>query len=228
MTLLGLIGSLAVAAFVVAVLDGASLPAASPARAGLLVALTAGGAALALFTAYRGLRARTGAGRSTGDEVAELRKSLLTAEAIIKAEPQVLVFWEQGLGVRVMTHTLATIAGLPPQHAELLRFGRWLDLASAQELKRGLDALFADGRRFQERAERPVGTSRQTGALRAAEPSCACVMWPDASATLPASSTNTASSCATPSLAAPCSMLCPCRPGCVAPTAACNGSTRPM
>ena len=47
MTLLGLIGSLAVAAFVVAVLDGASLPAASPARAGLLVALTAGGAALA-------------------------------------------------------------------------------------------------------------------------------------------------------------------------------------
>jgi len=148
MTLLGLIGSLAVAAFVVAVLDGASLPAASPARAGLLVALTAGGAALALFTAYRGLRARTGAGRSTGDEVAELRKSLLTAEAIIKAEPQVLVFWEQGLGVRVMTHTLATIAGLPPQHAELLRFGRWLDLASAQELKRGLDALFADGRPF--------------------------------------------------------------------------------
>ena len=148
MTLLGLIGSLAVAALVVAVLDGASLPAASPARAGLLVALTAGGAALALFTAYRGLRARTGAGRSTGDEVAELRKSLLTAEAIIKAEPQVLVFWEQGLGVHVMTHTLATIAGLPPQHAELLRFGRWLDLASAQELKRGLDALFADGRPF--------------------------------------------------------------------------------
>ncbi|HKD58411.1 MAG TPA: ATP-binding protein [Hyphomicrobiaceae bacterium] len=148
MTQLGLIGSLAVAALVVAVLDGASLPVSSPSRALLLVALTAGAAALALFTVYRGRDARTGTGRNMGEEVAELRKSLLTAEAIIKAEPQVLVFWEQGLGVRVMTHTLATIPGLPQQHAELLRFGRWLDLASAQELKRGLDALFADGRPF--------------------------------------------------------------------------------
>ncbi|HSR80064.1 MAG TPA: ATP-binding protein [Hyphomicrobiaceae bacterium] len=148
MTLLGLISSLAVAALVVAVLDGANLPVSSPSRALLLGALTAGAAALALFAAYRSLRARTGAGHSIGEEVADLRKSLLTAEAIIKAEPQVLVFWEQGLGVRVMTHTLATIPGLPQQHAELLRFGRWLDLASAEELKRGLDALFADGRPF--------------------------------------------------------------------------------
>src|SRR5262252_1680423 len=148
MTQLGLIGSLAVAALVIAVLDGASLPVSSPSRALLLVALTAGAAALALFTVYRGRDARTGTGRNMGEEVAELRKSLLTAEAIIKAEPQALVFWEQGLGVRVMTHTLATIPGLPQQHGELLRFGRWLDLASAQELKRGLDALFADGRPF--------------------------------------------------------------------------------
>src|SRR6185503_9602454 len=72
----------------------------------------------------------------------------LTAEAIIKAEPQVLVFWEQGHGVRVMTHTLAGIVGLPQPHAELLKFGQWLDLASAQELKSGLDALFSDGRPF--------------------------------------------------------------------------------
>jgi signal transduction histidine kinase len=146
MTSLGLIGSLAVAALAVAMLDGASLPVSSPSRAVLLVALTAGAAALALLTATRGRRAATG--RGLGEEVAELRKSLLTAEAIIKAEPQVLVFWEQGLGVRVMAHTLATIPGLPQHHAELLRFGRWLDVASAQELKRGLDALFADGRPF--------------------------------------------------------------------------------
>src|SRR5262249_24704090 len=146
--LLGLISSLAVAVPLVAILDGASLPVSSPSRAVLLVALTAGAPGLALFTAFRRLCARTGARRSTRREVAEARKSLLTAEAIIKAEPQVLVFWEQGLGVRVMTHTLATIPGLPQQHADLLGFGRWLDLASAQELKRGLDALFADGRPF--------------------------------------------------------------------------------
>ncbi len=78
----------------------------------------------------------------------ELRKNLLTAESIIKAEPQVLVFWEQGQGVRVMVHTLTGVAGLPVRHTDLLKFGAWLDAASSRELKRGLDALFADGRPF--------------------------------------------------------------------------------
>ena len=114
----------------------------------LLVALAMGAAALAVLTVYRVVRARPGTSNGNAQEMAELRKNLLTAEAIIKAEPQVLVFWEQGQGVRVMTHTLASIPGLPQQHAELLKFGQWLDLASAQELKRGLDALFADGRPF--------------------------------------------------------------------------------
>ena len=89
-----------------------------------------------------------GNGRHSREEVAELRKNLLTAESIIKAEPQVLVFWEQGQGVRVMAHTLAGVAGLPVRHSDLLKFGAWLDAASSRELKRGLDALFADGRPF--------------------------------------------------------------------------------
>ena len=54
----------------------------------------------------------------------ELRKNLLTVESIIKAEPQVLVFWEQGQGVRVMVHTLSGIAGLPGSSMpSLLKFG---------------------------------------------------------------------------------------------------------
>src|SRR5262245_51356647 len=148
LTLLGLVSSLLLAALIVTVLDPTSLPVSGQSRAVLLIMLSAGATILAVLTAYRGLRLARGAGRGIGEEVAELRKSLLTTEAIIKAEPRALVFWEQGQGVRVMTHTLASIPGLPPQHAELLRFGRWLDLASAQELKRGLDALFADGRPF--------------------------------------------------------------------------------
>src|SRR6185369_12393881 len=117
-------------------------------RALLLVVLATGTAGLAGLTAYRLIRQRAGAGGSDAQEMAELRRNLLTAEAIIKAEPQVLVFWEQGQGVRVMAHTLSAVPGLPQHDAELLRFGQWLDLASAQELKKGLDALFADGRPF--------------------------------------------------------------------------------
>ena len=57
------------AALVVAMLDGASLPVSSPSRAVLLVALTAGAAALALFTATRSRRAGTGTGRGLGEEL---------------------------------------------------------------------------------------------------------------------------------------------------------------
>ena len=146
--LLLLLSSVVVAALVIAIVDNGTVSLSGASRAMLLVSLTMGAAALAVLTAYRVMRPRPGLGHGNAQEMAELRKNLLTAEAIIKAEPQVLVFWEQGLGVRVMTHTLATVPGLPQQHAELLKFGQWLDLASAQELKRGLDALFADGRPF--------------------------------------------------------------------------------
>ena len=81
-------------------------------------------------------------------EVQELRKNLVTAEAILNAEPQVLIYWEQGQSVRLMLHTLTGVAGMPWAEPELLRFGAWLDVASAQELKAGLDALFRDGQAF--------------------------------------------------------------------------------
>src|SRR6185436_14061708 len=85
---------------------------------GLLLAIAIGGAAAAAAAcAYRLMRSLSpsahGSVRGSAEEVAELRRNLLTAEAVIKAEPQVLVFWDQGQGVRVMVHTLATIPGLP-------------------------------------------------------------------------------------------------------------------
>ncbi len=79
---------------------------------------------------------RRGSKARQSEEVAELRKSLLTAEAIIKAEPQVLVFWEQGQGVRVMVHTLSGIAGLPgaaSRASEVRRMARCRIGPGAQE-----------------------------------------------------------------------------------------------
>jgi signal transduction histidine kinase len=146
--LLLLVSFFVVAALVVAIADGGTISLSERARAAFLVALAVGAATVTAAVAYRALRRRARPGRSDAEETAELRKNLLTAEAIIKAEPQVLVFWEQGQGVRVMAHTLSSVAGLPQQHGELLKFGKWLDLASAQELKGGLDALFSDGRPF--------------------------------------------------------------------------------
>ncbi len=63
------------------------------------------------------------------------------ADAIIRAEPQVLIFWEQGHAVRIVSHTLSGVPGLPEHNAEILRFGQWLEAGSAQSLKTALDTL---------------------------------------------------------------------------------------
>jgi signal transduction histidine kinase len=136
-----------VAVLVMAVMGDASLAAGRSATL-LMVAIAAGAAALAAAMLYRAVQRHGETSRSMAAEITDLRKNLLAAEAMIKAEAQVLVFWEQRQGVRVMLHTLSGVAGLPTDQTELLAFGKWLDPASAHQLKNGLDTLFADGRSF--------------------------------------------------------------------------------
>ncbi len=81
-------------------------------------------------------------------ESQHLRRNLASADAIIRAEPQVLIFWEQGQAVRIVSHTLTGIPGLPQHNADILRFGQWLDAGSAAALKAALDQLFISGRGF--------------------------------------------------------------------------------
>jgi signal transduction histidine kinase len=82
------------------------------------------------------------------DEVVELRRSLAAAEAIIKAEPQVLIFWQQGENMRVAAHTLTTVPGLPEDPQLLMRLGAWLEPEAARDLKSKLDTLFTQGQPF--------------------------------------------------------------------------------
>ena len=81
-------------------------------------------------------------------EASGLKRSLAAAESIIRAEPQVLLFWEQGQALRVVAHTLNGIPGLPDSPEKLLRFGQWLEPSSAAALKPALDALFTSGQPF--------------------------------------------------------------------------------
>ncbi|MEO1264883.1 MAG: ATP-binding protein, partial [Pseudomonadota bacterium] len=110
----------------------------------LLAGAVASGAGAILLITYR---ARKAVAELT-DETADLRRELLMSEAVFRAEPQVLVFWEQGRGLRVITHTLTTVRGLPETRETLPNFGQWLDPRSAQELKHALDTLFEQGRAF--------------------------------------------------------------------------------
>ena len=83
-----------------------------------------------------------------GAEVVDLRRRLIAAEAVVKAEPQVLIFWEQGRGLKIVAHTLSSVPGLPEDETELVRFGGWLETTAAADLKAALDHLFKSGRAF--------------------------------------------------------------------------------
>ncbi len=114
----------------------------------LALVVLAGAVAVAGSVYWHATSAARQAGRRRQDEMAELRRNLAAAEAILKAEPQVLVYWEQGQSVKIAANTLATVAGLPEDPALLLRFGQWLEPAAARDLKAGLDQLFTIGRPF--------------------------------------------------------------------------------
>jgi signal transduction histidine kinase len=114
----------------------------------LALAVTSGAMAVALALLWRSTRAARRRGRRREDEAAELRRNLAAAEAILKAEPQVLIYWQHGQSVRIAVNTLTTVPGLPDDDQQILRFGQWLEPQGAHDLKAGLDALFAAGRPF--------------------------------------------------------------------------------
>lgn len=114
----------------------------------LFVAILIGAVAVAFGAAVLTTRRALAAMSKARQETETLRQGLVLAESIVKSEPQVVVFWEPGQPLKVATNTLAGVAGLPAGHAELLRFGGWLEPASADALKLALDGLFEDGRPF--------------------------------------------------------------------------------
>lgn len=114
----------------------------------LLVALVSGAAGIALLLVWQATRSAHSAITKAQKETADLKRTLATAETILKSEPQVLFHWERGRGLKIIANSLSTVPGLPRLDAHLLRFGQWLEATSAGDLKRGLDQLFESGRPF--------------------------------------------------------------------------------
>lgn len=86
--------------------------------------------------------------RSVMTENALLRRNLSTTEAIIKAEPQVIVYWERGEPPRVVAASLKGVAGLPSDPPALLDYAAWLDPISAHAFRGAIDALIERGTSF--------------------------------------------------------------------------------
>lgn len=157
--LLLLVASLACAIVLTVVFAGAGPELLGPFRLAHLLALVvlAGAVGVAASVYWHSTSAARRVTRRRQDEIVELRRNLAAAEAVLKAEPQVLIYWEQGQSVKVAANTLSTVAGLPEDPALLLRFGQWLEPAAARDLKSALDALFMSGKAFNLLLRTPAG-----------------------------------------------------------------------
>ncbi len=111
----------------------------------LLILAAVAGMAMLL---WRSTMRAQGIMRAVMAENAELRRSLSTTEAIVKAEAQVIVYWDTGQAPRVIANSLDGVPGLPRDPSALLDYGAWLDPAAIETFRPALEALFERGTAF--------------------------------------------------------------------------------
>jgi len=142
--------------------DGPTLFAQLGLRHLLVLAVLSGAFFAALYLVLSAVRSTRRIERTAHKETTELRRLLTATEAILKAEQQILVFWDQNQGPQIAINSLQGIAGVPGEAGELLKYGQWLTEASAQELRTALEALFRDGRPFNKVLKTRAGTHLET------------------------------------------------------------------
>jgi len=81
-------------------------------------------------------------------DVELIRHELNLAQAMLKAEPQLLIIWDEKGDPNPIIHTLDTDTGIPFHFSETLYFDQWLETTSALELREKLQELFQDGSSF--------------------------------------------------------------------------------
>ena len=119
----------------------------------LLMLLASAGVLAATYVALTTISASRRSAARKDAEIQDLERRLTAAEALIRAEPQVLIYWEQGKGLKIVAQTLEGVPGLPGpglpgpgllgpgllgKDQDLLKFGAWLEHKSAAELKTAL------------------------------------------------------------------------------------------
>ena len=109
---------------------------------GIAFAVTAG--LLALRAARRARRAEAKATSNAG----EYDRKMDQLQAVLTAEPQLLVHWSDGDEPTIVSDTLGADLGVPREVPGLLRFAAWLDRDSVRELEPRIEALRSDGEGF--------------------------------------------------------------------------------
>ncbi len=147
-----LIASLScVAILTIAVTEGSrGLPAMFDMRNLLIIGVLAGVvifAGIASLIAFRAVRSAAQFEKRAAAEISELRRNLITAESIVKAEPQLLIIWERGKA-HIASNTLYGVPGIPETRAEIFQFPSWLEKEAVNALSKAMEKLLREGRPF--------------------------------------------------------------------------------
>jgi len=104
-------------------------------------------AGVASLLAFRAVKSAARFEQRAAKEIAHLRKHLVTAESIAKAEPQLLMIWERGLA-HIASNNLTSVPGIPEAQADIFQFANWLENEAVNALGAAMDKLLADGQPF--------------------------------------------------------------------------------
>ena len=102
---------------------------------------------IASLIAFRAVKSADRFERDAAKEISRLRKQLLMAEAIAKAEPQLLMIWERGKA-HIASNTLHSVPGIPETHEKIFQFQSWLGNEAVNALGDAMDRLLRDGQSF--------------------------------------------------------------------------------
>ncbi|MEM7620737.1 MAG: ATP-binding protein [Pseudomonadota bacterium] len=112
---------------------------------GGVLSVTAVAAVFFLQGAQRAYKAEAQA----ASQVSELQKKLHSLEAILNAEPQLLMFWDTSGEPSVITNNLLQgDTGIPSESKEIVSFRSWLEPDSAVDLESALEQMFKVGQAF--------------------------------------------------------------------------------
>src|SRR5271155_4866381 len=113
------------------------------------LAVVVGVMLFAVVTAVLLVRTRARAGRLgawSRHEIARLRDDVDRANALLRSEPQLMVYWPAGSDEPSIDGDLA-VAGVSAPH-RVLAFGSWLEAAQASAMERAVEVLRSRGEAF--------------------------------------------------------------------------------
>lgn len=114
---------------------------------GILLGIIAFAVVAALLFLHGARRARRAEARARSTASDYDRKTDFL-NAVLAAEPQILLHWDETGGPAIVADTLGTDLGIPREAAKLLRFSSWLERGCALEMETQVETLRGDGKSF--------------------------------------------------------------------------------